>query len=194
MAGAASAANAAAPALPSPSAPSSSSPLADWAARVPPALARLRAACSRTAGDAEIEALTDVLERAFGAEEHVLRQVAAATSAPAAGDDAALERVLAPVAILAEEARKLANPAGGRGKAAPKRLSQAKAVSELVPALLWVAYSGPSCGEKNVFVSLLFRCRFRSLSLSSLLGLFFPLILSLSPSPLRPLSLPSTVT
>ena len=52
-----------------------------------------------------------------------------------------------PVAAVAEEARALANPPGGRGKAVPKRLNQAKAVSELIPALLWVAYSGPSCGE-----------------------------------------------
>ena len=134
-------------ASPPPSSSSSSPcPLADWAARVSPALARLRAACSQTAGDPEIEALTDVLERAFGAEEDALRQVAAAPAAPAAGDDAALERLLAPVAAVAEEAQRLANPPGGRGKAVPRRLNQAKAVNELVPALLWVAYSGPSCG------------------------------------------------
>ena len=124
-----------------------SSPLADWASRVTPALAKLRAACSQTAQDAEIEALTDVLERAFGAEEAVLRQVAASASPPP--DAAALERLLEPVAVVAGEADKLANPAGGRGRAVPKRLNQAKAVSELIPALLCVAYSGPSCGEKE---------------------------------------------
>ena len=147
--GVASAANASAPA-PSPTSASSSpsaSPLNDWTTRVAPALARLRQACSRTAADPEIEALTSVLERAFSAEEAVLRQVAAATSPPATDDDDALERLLSPVAAVAEEAQKLANPAGGRGRAAPRRLNQAKAVSELVPALLWVAYSGPSCGE-----------------------------------------------
>ena len=125
---------------------SSSSPLSDWASRVAPALARLRDACSQTSGpDPEIDALTRVLEDAFRAEEAVLREVAAAASPP--DDDAALERLLAPVAAVAEEARALANPPGGRGKAVPKRLNQAKAVSELIPALLWVAYSGPSCGE-----------------------------------------------
>ena len=163
-------ASAAAPSSSSPSPSSSTSPLADWAARVAPALARLRAACSQTAGDAEIEALTSVLERAFEAEEEVLRQVAAAAAPPAAGDDAALERLLAPVAVFAEEAQKLANPPGGRGKPTPKRLNQAKAVSELVPALLWVAYSGPSCG-KRVFSSSSF---------------FLPLLSSHS----RPFSLP----
>ena len=154
-AGAASAAaNHGTPAMPPPStsSPSSSSssscPLSDWASRVAPALARLRDACSLTAGDPEIESLTRVLEDAFRAEEAVLREVAAAPSR-APPDDAALERLLAPVAAAAEEARELANPPGGRGRAAPRRLNQAKAVSELIPALLWVAYSGPSCGTKG---------------------------------------------
>ena len=137
---------------PSTSAPSSSSscPLSDWASRVAPALARLRDACSQTAGDPEIEALTRVLEDAFRAEEAVLKEVAAAPSR-APPDDAALEQLLAPVAAVAEEARALANPPGRRGKPVPKRLNQAKAVSELVPALLWVAYSGPSCGTEMFF-------------------------------------------
>ena len=138
---------------------SSSSPLADWASRVSPALARLRAAASSSSsgGDPELDALTDVLERAFKAEEAVLRQVAETSPAPAPDQvDAALERLLSPIAAVAEEANKLANPAGGRGKNLPKRLNQAKAVSELVPALLWVAYTGPSCGEREFFLVFFF--------------------------------------
>jgi len=132
---------------PSTSTSTSSSPLSDWSSRVTPALRQLRAACSQTGGDPGIEALTGVLERAFAAEEAVLKQVA--SSSAAANDDAALELLLAPVAAVAEEAQGLANPPGGRGKAVPRRLNQAKAVAELIPALLWVAYSGPSCGERE---------------------------------------------
>lgn len=131
---------------------SSSSPLDDWHARIPPVLSRLQEASS-SSRDPEIDALTQVLAEAFAEEEKVLRRVASLPSRPAGGD-ADVAAMLSGVSAAAQRAQELASGGGGGGrwgsggnrKPAPKRTNQAKAVAEFVPALFWVAFSGPSCG------------------------------------------------